>query len=62
MNRWLMAKIFHLIVAPQGHFLRGANFGNRLAITCNLRLDLKDFIAPSIRPRINQMLLNVVLI
>ena len=44
----LMAKILHLIVA---------NLGNSLAITCALRLDLKNFISSLTQPRINQRLL-----
>jgi len=35
-----MAKIFHLCVAPKER--AQANLGNSLAITCNLRLDLKN--------------------
>ena len=44
-----MAKIAQLCVA---------NLGNSLAITCDLRLDLRNFISSSTRPRIDQRLLK----
>jgi hypothetical protein len=46
-----MAKIAHLCVA---------NLGNSLAITCDLRLDLHNFISSSTRPRIDQRLLKII--
>jgi hypothetical protein len=48
-----MAKIAHLCVA---------NLGNSLAITCDLRLDLHNFISSSTRPRIDQRLLKAIAI
>lgn len=52
MNRWLLAKIFPLFVANLAN--SPATCALWLDIACDLRLDLKDFISPSIRPRINQ--------
>ncbi len=53
MERNLAATIF-----KKGLLRYVVNLANRLAITCDLRLALKDFISQSHCPRINQRLLK----